>query len=59
MYENLFTENFYCAKVLVVTRVMALYKYFKPILPDPNGELPDLISPSKVAAMNKDARIPL
>ena len=41
MYENLFTENFYCAKVLVATRVMALYKYFKPILPDANGELPD------------------
>ena len=59
MYENLFTENFYCAKVSVATRVMVLYKYFKPILPDPNGELPDLISPSKIAAMNKDARIPL
>ena len=39
MYENLFTENFYCAKVSVATCVMALYKYFKPILPDPNGEL--------------------
>ena len=58
MYENLFTKNFYCAKVSVA-RVMALYKYFKPILPGPNGELPDSISPSKVAAMNNEARIPL
>ena len=56
MYENLFTENFYCAKVSVATRVMALYKYFKPILPDPNGELPGSISASEVAAMNKEVR---
>ena len=56
MYENLFTENFYCAKVSVATRVMVLYKYFKPILPDPNGELPGLISASEVAAMNKEVR---
>ena len=51
MYENLFTENFYCAKASVVTRVMALYKYFKPVLPDPNGELPGSISASEVAAI--------
>ena len=56
MYENLFTENFYCAKVSVATRVMALYKYFKPILPDPNGELLGSISASEVAAMNKEVR---
>ena len=56
MYENLFTENFYCAKVSVATRVMVLYKYFKPILPDPNGELPGSISASEVAAMNKEVR---
>ena len=56
MYKNLFTENFYCAKVSVATCVMALYKYFKPILSDPNGELPGLISASKVAAMNKEFR---
>ena len=56
MYENLFTENFYCAKVSLTTRVMALYKYFKPILPDLNGELCGLISASKVAAMNKEVR---
>ena len=58
MYENLFTENFYCAKVSVA-HAMALYKYFKPILPGPNGELPDSISPSKVAAINNDTPIPL
>ena len=56
MYENLLTENFYCAKVSMATRVMALYKYFKPILPDPNGELPGSISASKVAVMNKEVR---
>ena len=33
-----------------------VYKYFKPILPDPNGELPGLISASEVAAMNKEVR---
>ena len=56
MYKSLFTENFYCAKVSVATCVMALYKYFKPILPDPNGELPGSISASKVADMNKEVR---
>ena len=35
---------------------MALYKYFKPILIDPNGKLPDSISASEVAAMNKEVR---
>ena len=54
MYENLFTENFYCAKVSVMTRVMVLYNYFKPILPDPNGELSGSIPASKVPAMNKE-----
>ena len=58
MYENLFTENFYCAKVSVATRVMALYKYFKPILPHPNGDLPGSISASQVAAMNNDEWCP-
>ena len=51
MYENLFTKNFYCTKVSVATCVMALYKYFKPILPDPNGELPGSISAGEVAAV--------
>ena len=54
--RKLCTENFYYAKVSVVTRVMALYKYFKPILPDPNGELPGSISASEVADMNKEVR---
>ena len=32
---------------------MVLYKYFKPILPDPNRELP---GSSEVATMNKEVR---
>ena len=57
-HPNLDVRKFiyHCVKVSVVTRVMALYKYFKPILPDPNGELPGSISASKVAAMNKEVR---
>ena len=52
----IFTENFYCMKVSVATHDMVLYKYFKPILPDPNGELPGSISASEIAAMNKEVR---
>ena len=54
--RKLIYRKFLLCEVSVVTRVMALYKYFKPILPDPNGELPGSISASEVAAMNKEVR---
>ena len=55
---NLDVQKFIYRKFLLCesSRVMALYKYFKPFLPDPNGELPGLISASEVAAMNKEVR---